>query len=547
MLIGVDVGTGSARAGVFDADGRLLGVGKHPVTIWHEPGDIVEQSSEQIWQAVCHAVREAVAASGVSPAAIRGIGFDATCSLVVIGPQGQGVAVGPSGDPARNVIVWMDHRAQAEAEEINAGGHAVLDYVGGRISPEMETPKLLWLARNLPESFAGAAHFLDLSDYLTWRATGSLARSSCTVACKWTYLAHERRWDAGYFRAIGLGQLAEEGFARIGTEVVSPGRPLGTVTPAAAQELGVTSQAVVAAALIDAHAGGLGTLGVTTPDRGAADPTQRLAYIFGTSACSMASTRQAVPVPGVWGPYYDAMLPGLWLNEGGQSAAGAALDHLIHLHRDAPAIAAQAAARGQSLMTAVATRAAALAASPSATILGLGDLLVVPEFLGNRSPFAEPDARAIVTGLGLDRGEDSLARLYIAGLAGIGYGLRQLLDRFAQNGLTISMIVASGGAAQSQLACQMLADSTGLPVALPEAPEPVLLGSAMLAAMASGTHPDAPSAMARMSGRARVYSPAGGEIAQLHAARFKSFTVLQSAARDLRAVSAGLQRHPGQP
>lgn len=545
MLIGVDVGTGSARAGVFDADGRLLGVGKHPVTLWHAPGDIVEQSSDQIWQAVCHAVREAVAASGVSPAAIRGIGFDATCSLVVVGPQGQGVPVGPSGDPARNVIVWMDHRAQAEAEEINAGGHAVLDYVGGRISPEMETPKLLWLARHLPESFARAAQFLDLSDYLTWRATGSLARSSCTVTCKWTYLAHERRWDAGYFRAIGLGRLADEGFARIGTEVVSPGAPLGTLVPAAAQDLGLTTQAVVAAALIDAHAGGLGTLGVSTPGD-ETDPTRRLAYIFGTSACSMASTRQAVPVPGVWGPYYDAMLPGLWLNEGGQSAAGAALDHLIHLHRDAPAIEAEAAARGQSLMTAVATRAAALAASPSETILGLGDLLVVPEFLGNRSPFAEPEARAIITGLGLDRGIDSLARLYIAGLAGIGYGLRQLLDRFAQNGLAVSAIVASGGAAQSQLACQMLADSTGLPVALPEAPEPVLLGSAMLAAMASGTHPDASSAMARMSGRARVHRPAGGSIARLHAARYDSFTALQAAARALRAVSAGLQTDRGQ-
>jgi D-ribulokinase len=67
----------------------------------------------------------------------------------------------------------MDHRAQAEAEEINAGGHPVLDYVGGRISPEMETPKLLWLARHLPQSFAGAAQFFDLSDYLTWRATGN--------------------------------------------------------------------------------------------------------------------------------------------------------------------------------------------------------------------------------------------------------------------------------------------------------------------------------------------------------------------------------------
>jgi D-ribulokinase len=113
--------------------------------------------------------------------------------------------VSPSGDANRNVIVWMDHRAAGEADEINAGRHDVLRYVGGVISPEMETPKLLWLKRNLPQSFAAAAHFFDLADYLTWRATGSLARSMCTVTCKWTYLAHEQRWDAAYFRAIGLG------------------------------------------------------------------------------------------------------------------------------------------------------------------------------------------------------------------------------------------------------------------------------------------------------------------------------------------------------
>lgn len=544
MLIGVDVGTGSARAGVFDAKGTLLGVGKHPVTMWQEAGEIVEQSSDQIWQAVCHAVKEAMAAAGVTPGAIHGIGFDATCSLVVVGPDGQGVPVGPSGDPNRNVIVWMDHRAQGEAEEINAGGHAVLDYVGGRISPEMETPKLLWLARNLPVSFANAAHFFDLSDYLTWRATGSLVRSSCTVTCKWTYLAHEGRWDPAYFRAIGLGRLVDEDFAQIGTEVVSPGAPLGTVTPDAAQDLGMTTSVVVAAALIDAHAGGLGTLGV--PVTGAsADPTQRLAYIFGTSACSMASTRKATSVSGVWGPYYDAMLPGLWLNESGQSAAGAALDHLIHLHRDAPALAAEAGTRGQSLMAAVANHASGLGANPSETILSLGDLMVVPEFLGNRSPFAEPQARAVIAGLGLDRGIDSLARLYLAGLTGIGYGLRQLLDRFAQNGIAISTIIVSGGAAQSQLACQILADSTGLAVALPEAPEPVLLGSAMLAAMACGEYQDARSAMSAMSGHAQLFSPAGGNLARLHMARYRTFTALQSAARDLRSASSDVA-HKGQ-
>lgn len=533
MLIGVDVGTGSARAGVFDAAGRLLGVGKHSVTMWTEPGEIVEQSSDQIWQAVCAAVREALASSALAPQAIRGIGFDATCSLVAIGAEGRGIPVGPSEDPERNVIVWMDHRAQAEAEEINAGGNAVLDYVGGRISPEMETPKLLWLARHRPRAFAAAEHFFDLTDYLTWRATGRLARSSCTVTCKWTYLAHEGRWDADYFRAIGLGVLADEGFRRIGTEVLPPGAALGGLTYIAATELGLPPGVTVATGLIDAHAGGLGTLGVTLPGAARA-PTERLAYIFGTSACSMASTVGATPVPGVWGPYFDAMLPGLWLNEGGQSAAGAALDHLVHLHRDAPAISRDAEARGQSLIAHVAEHAAGLAPTLSATIRTAGEIVVVPEFLGNRSPFAEPEARAVISGLGLDRGIDSLAALYLAGLSGIGYGLRQLLDRFAERGITISTIIASGGAAQSALSCQMLADSTGIAVALPDAPEPVLLGAAMLGAVASGVHADANAAMAAMSGTARLFQPVTGDLARLHQARMAAFTALQTAARELR-------------
>lgn len=534
MLIGVDVGTGSARAGVFDAKGKLLGVGKHPVTMWQEPGEIVEQSSEQIWQAVCTAVREALQASKIDPATVTGIGFDATCSLVAVGDRGQGLPVGPSGDPARNVIVWMDHRAQSEAEEINAGNHAVLDYVGGRISPEMETPKLLWLSRHMPETFASAAHFFDLSDYLTWRATGRLARSSCTVTCKWTYLAHESRWDADYFHAIGLGTLADEGFRRIGTEVVPPGTALGPLNAMAARDLGLPQTVTVAAPLIDAHAGGLGTLGVTLP--GAADPTRRLAYIFGTSACSMASTHQATPVPGVWGPYYDAMLPGLWLNEGGQSAAGAALDHLVHLHGDAPTIEAEARAQGRSLIAHVADHAARMAQDPLAAMRDLGDLIVVPEFLGNRSPFADPQARAVISGLGLDHGIDSLARLYLSGLTGIGYGLRQLLDAFADKGIVLDTIIASGGAAQSDLACQMLADSTGLPVALPAAPEPVLLGAAMLGAVGSGVHPDASAAMAAMSGTARLFTPSDGEMARLHAARYRAFAVLQQAGREVRTL-----------
>ncbi|WP_213029961.1 hypothetical protein, partial [Acinetobacter baumannii] len=81
----------------------------------------------------------------------------------------------------------------------------------------MEMPKLLWLKRHLRASFDAAGHFFDLADYLTWRATGSLQRSTCTVTCKWNYLAHDSGgWSAPFFKRIGLSDFVSENYARIG-------------------------------------------------------------------------------------------------------------------------------------------------------------------------------------------------------------------------------------------------------------------------------------------------------------------------------------------
>ena len=225
--IGVDVGTLSARAGVFDSAGQLIASARRPIAIWREPGDIVEQSSDDIWRAVTSAVREAVEASGLSPEAVRGMGFDATCSLVALDRNARPLSVSPTGAPERDVIVWMDHRAVDDAERINAGGHKTLRYVGGKISPEMHAPKLVWLARCKPETIAKAGHFFDLTDFLSFRATGSLTRSACPATCKFGYLAHERRWPDEFFDQIGLGFLKDDHYARIGAETASPGAPLG--------------------------------------------------------------------------------------------------------------------------------------------------------------------------------------------------------------------------------------------------------------------------------------------------------------------------------
>src|ERR1700716_3571607 len=222
-FIGSDGGTTSARAGVFDETGSLLATARHPITVWHEAGSVVEQSSSEIWAACAASVREAMAEAAIAPSAVKGVGFDATCSLVVLDAGADPLTVSSSGDERRNVIVWMDHRAIAEARQINETQDDILRYVGGSISPEMEIPKLLWLKRHLSSTYRSAGHFFDLADYLSFRATGSKVRSMCTLTCKWNYLAHEQRWSESYFERIGLRDFVSDGYARIGSEIVVPG------------------------------------------------------------------------------------------------------------------------------------------------------------------------------------------------------------------------------------------------------------------------------------------------------------------------------------
>jgi FGGY-family pentulose kinase len=288
LVVGVDVGTGSARAGVFDARGRLLGRADHPIAMHRPLPDHAEQSSADVWRAVCRAVRGALDGSGAAPGAVRGISFDATCSLVVLDREGRPVSVSTTGEDRWDTVVWLDHRAVAEAEECTASGHRVLDCVGGVMSPEMETPKLMWLKRHMPATWARAGLLLDLADFLTWRATGgSTARSTCTVTCKWTYLAHERPgWQRDFFAAMGLGDLLEKGQL---PDAASPvGADLGPLGRDAAAELGLTAACRVGVGLIDAHAGVLGVVG-------------RLAAGAGTAPTSTATSASSpAPRPATW-------------------------------------------------------------------------------------------------------------------------------------------------------------------------------------------------------------------------------------------------------
>ncbi|ETX29788.1 FGGY family pentulose kinase [Roseivivax isoporae] len=469
IFCAVDVGTASARAGLFDATGRMLARAVRPIALWTGAPGRGEQEADGIWAASCAAVRAALSAAGLAGDDIAALAFDATCSLVLRDRTGGPLALSEAG---RDVIAWFDHRATEEAARCTATGHAVLARLGGSMSPEMQIPKLMWLKARRPDLWDRLGSAWDLTDWMTHRATGGSARSLCPLVSKWTYLPGSGGWQPDFLAAVGLPDLLAR--AALPAEPVPPGRVAGTLSAAAAAELGLAAGTPVAAGLIDAFAGALGLIAPPAPGR-----PGEAAVIAGTSSCVMTMGVDRWSVRGVWGPYRGAILPGHWVNEGGQSASGALLDYILGM----AATGGGAAPSHEDMLA----RVAALL-ERHGPALGEGiDLL--PDFNGNRTPLSDPGLRGVVAGLTLDRDPESLAVLYWRAAVSVALGLRQIVEHVRAGGAAIEGLGIGGGHARSPLLLQLYADATGCPVRVAGEGEAVLLGTAICAAEASGVFP----------------------------------------------------------
>ena len=433
LIAAVDVGSARARAGLFSPEGRLVARASRAFATLPSPGGQAGFDFAEIWQAVADALAEARRVAGASPAQVQALAFDATCSLVVDAPGF-----------VPDVIAWHDHRAVAEARDLSALPHEVVARAGRSVSPEMQTPKLMWLARHRPGIWADLRGVRDLCDHLAWRATGREARSLCAMAAKWPYLPDHGGWADDLLAQLGLSGLPRAGV------VLAPGAVIGPLSARGAAELGLDRDCVVAAGLIDAFAGALGA----APDMPA--------LIAGTSNCVMAA---GVAVrPALWGPYPDAILPGETVSEGGQSATGAALEQVRRLYPD-PVPAHEA------ILDRIASRIAARG-EPG------GDLHVLPDFKGNRAPFGDPLMRGTIHGMSMERTPEALDALYWRVAVAIALGTRQVI---AHMGLAPDHIAIAGGQARAPLLRQLYADATGAQVHWqPE--DAVLRGTAIAAA-----------------------------------------------------------------
>lgn len=497
LVAGVDVGTGSVRAGLFDRTGEIRGRGESPIDLYHPAPGHAEQNSEQIWAAVAQALHAARMDAAAPPSAVQALAFDATCSLVLRRADGAPLVLSADAGGGWDTIAWLDHRARAQAAAISATGHPVLDYAGGVLSPEMQLPKLKWLKENAPGHWAELGLAFDLADYLGWRATGINARSQCTLGCKWGYLAHEAQgWPHDFHAAIGLEDLIPR------TGLPQRARPvaqmLGPLTASAAAALDLPVGLPVAVGMIDAHAGALAALAPYAEQPEAL--ASQAALVAGTSSCVMSFSETPQTAPGLWGPCYGAGFPGLWLREGGQTASGGLLDHLCHLWtgaRPTPALHHQ-----------ICTRIAALQEGDGWALAG--QMYVLPDFQGNRTPFGAAEALGVISGLDLDRSFDGLCRVYWRTAVALALGIAQITRHMATHGPGAAALHLVGGHAHSQLLPPLYAAATGGPVHCPQTPNAMLLGSAMVAATAIGWFPSLPRAARAMARPAATHLPDPG-------------------------------------
>jgi ribulose kinase len=492
--LGIDGGTGGLRARLFELKGHCLANAATPYETTFGAGSRAEQNPEDWWAALGRSVRQALAEGGVPAREVEAMALETTCCSVV--------ALDERTRPLRPAIIWMDVRAGAEAEAVLATGDAALAVNGagaGPVSAEWMIPKALWLKRHEPEVFARAATICEYQDFMTLRLTGRRAASLDNVSIRWHYASDRGGWPVSLLAKLGLDELLRKWPA----EVLAPGEVIGNLTAEAAAHLGLPQSVKVVQGGADALIGMIG-LGVAKPGQ--------LALITGSSHLQFGVCEHPVHQRGLWGTYKDAVYPGRYILEGGQTSTGSIIEWLRRLTHDQPALEA---------LNAEAARLAP----------GADGLLVLDHFQGNRTPHTDPLSRGAIVGLDLHH---SVAHIFRAIMEAIGFGTRAIVDRFAEAGCSTDEIVVGGGATRSELFLQIHADTAGRRLIVPEEAEAPSLGAAILAATGAGRFAGIDEGLAAMTRPGRRIEPRPEVVVQYEEI-YRRYVALYPALKPLRA------------
>jgi len=466
-VLGIDMGTGGARVGIFDLEGTPVVFCGENYPLYTPSSGRAEQDPCEWWASICKASRAAISESGIDPKDIKGMSVDTTSCTVLLS--------GDDMEPLRPAILWMDVRASEQAKRIYESHHDALKYNGyGMVSAECLPAKALWIKENEPHIWEKATRFYECNDWLMYKLTGEYTASINCASARWYYNSQEGGYPVDFYNKIGLSDLT----GKLPERVVSMGELVGGLTEAAAKELGLTAGIPVGEGGADAFVGVIG-LNAVQPGK--------MTLITGSSHLHIAQFDHSVHNKGMWGSYPDCIVKGLQMVEGGQTSTGSIIEWFVK--NLCGTVKQRAEAEGKSVYDILNGEAEALP-------IGADGLLALDFFQGNRTPHVDPDVRGMFYGLSLNH---TPAHMYRAIIESICYGTEAIIEVFRKSGFEPTEIIISGGAVKSRFWLQTHADVSNVRITVPKVTEGPCLGAAILGAVAGGVYPDVQTAAEKMT------------------------------------------------
>jgi L-ribulokinase len=500
LVVGVDFGTLSGRAVVVRVrDGAELGSAVH--TYAHGvldrhlpdrgdralPPDWALQAPGDYIEVLKTAVPAALQAAGADPADVIGVATDFTaCTVLPTTDDGTPLSDLPefADRPHAYVKLWKHHAAQPQADRVTElaakRGEPWLRRFGGLISSEWEIAKALQVLEEDPSVWAATRHWVEAADWIVWQMTGVYVRNACTAGYKGQFVDGSYPSEA-YFAGLNPA-FADFAATRLDTPIGQLGAAAGTLTPQAAEWMGLHTGVVVAVGNVDAH--------VSAPPAQAVGPG-RMVAIMGTSTCHVMSSDVLREVPGMCGVVEGGIVPGLWGYEAGQSGVGDIFGWFVDncvpaSYRD---LAASRNVSVHELLTSLA------AEQP----VGAHGLIALDWHSGNRSPLVDHELSGVFIGQTLaTKPEDG----YRALIEATAFGTRLIIETFRNSGVPVEELIVTGGLQKNPLVMQIYADVTRMPLHVLDSDQGPALGSALHAAVAAGAYPDiraASDAMGRVA------------------------------------------------
>jgi L-ribulokinase len=504
-VVGVDFGTLSGRALVVRvSDGAELGTATHDYAhgVMDEclaatgeplPPDWALQDPQDYLDVLRVAVPAAIAAAGIDPAQVIGIGTDFTaCTVLPVLADGTPLSRLPvlADRPHAYAKLWKHHAAQPQADRINELAHEtgqswIVRY-GGKISSEWEFAKGLQLLEEDPVLYRRAQRWIEAADWIIWQLAGVETRNACTAGYKGIF--QDGKYPSPAFLGLLDPRFADFATDKLARSIMPLGARAGSLTAEAAAWTGLPEGIAVAVGNVDAH--------VTPPAAGVTEPGEMVA-IMGTSTCHVMNGDQLAEVPGMCGVVDGGIVAGRWGYEAGQSGVGDIFAWFAE--NGVPAgYTDEAARRGISVHDLLSEQAACQPA-------GAHGLVALDWQSGNRSVLVDHHLSGVIAGLTL---ATTAPEIYRALIEATAFGTRKIIDTFGESGVPVTELVVAGGLIRNPAIMQIYADVTRRPLSLIESEQGPALGSAMHAAVAAGAYPDIRAAAASM-GRRRpaVYRP----------------------------------------